>query len=250
MALSELRFFSPTIGKHVGAYVILPDSGKPPYATFYLLHGLSDDYSIWLRRTRIEEYVKNLPLAVVMPDGFRAAYTNHEVGFPFADYMINDVVGTVERHFNVKKSPSARCIGGLSMGGYGALRLGLGFPDVFASVNSHSGALMWGSTPPEARGGAHPTEFELVFGNDPAGTDHDLVALARKAQKKGKLPKIRIDVGTEDFLLDQNRAYTAKLKALKVPHEYQEFAGSHEWNYWDEHVREAIAFHAKNLRLR
>lgn len=250
MALSELRFFSPTIGKQVGAYVLLPDKGTPPYATFYLLHGLSDDYSIWLRRTRIEEYVKDLPLAVVMPDGFRAAYTNHDVGFAYADYMINDVMGTVERHFNVKRDRKARCIGGLSMGGYGALRLGLGFPNLFASVNSHSGALLWGSSPPAARSGAHPTEFQLVFGKSPRGTDHDLIALARHAQKKRKLPRIRIDCGTEDFLIEHNRSYVAKLKAMKIAHEYDEYPGAHDWNYWDTHVREAIAFHAKNLKLK
>lgn len=250
MALTEIRFPAPHLGKQVGAFVILPQTGKPPFATFYLLHGLSDDYSIWLRRTRIEEYVRDLPLAVVMPDGFRGFYTNHETGFAYADYIVKDVIGTVERYFNLKSSRSARCIGGLSMGGYGALRLGLGYPHLFASVTSHSGALMWGTKAPPLRHPDHPTEFELVFGKNPAGTKHDLVHLARMAQKAGKLPKLRIDCGTEDFLLEQNRSFVAKLKAMKVPHEYEEFPGGHEWSYWDLHVREALEFHARNLKLR
>ncbi len=251
MALTELRFFSPTLGKQCAAFVILPDSGKAPYATFYLLHGMSDDYSIWLRRTRIESYLEGLPLAVVMPDGFRGAYTNANVGPAYATYMTKDLIGTVERHFNVKKTRAARCIGGLSMGGYGALRLALGYPELFSSCNSHSGALMWGSMPvSKTRTGPQLSEFELVFGKNPKGSGHDLTKLASDCKKAGKLPKIRIDCGTEDFLLQQNRDYAAHLNHIGVEHEYAEYPGNHNWEYWDLHVREAIAFHARNLKLK
>ena len=243
MPLSEFRFFSRVLGKQAGAYVILPDKGEPPFATFYLLHGLSDDYTVWLRRSRIEEYVKDLPLAVVMPDGFRGAYTNNNAGPAYARYMIEDVVGGVERHFQLRAERSARAIGGLSMGGYGALRLGLGFPKLFSSVNSHSGALLWGSRP------ADGAEFTRVFGASPAGTEHDLLALAARAKKADALPEILIDCGVDDFLFDDNRSFVESLKKMHVPHTYREFPGAHDWNYWDEHVREAIAFHAKNLRI-
>lgn len=253
MALTELRFFSPAIGKQCAALVILPDTGKPPFATFYLLHGLSDDYTIWLRRTRIEEYAKQYALAIVMPDGFRGAYTNANNGPAYATYMTQDLIGTVERHFNVARTRAKRCIGGLSMGGYGALRLALGYPDLFASCNSHSGALMWGSIPPtQARSHQSNTipEFELVFGKDPKGTEHDLMHLAKRAKKQNKLPKLRIDCGHDDFLIQQNRDYTAFLTKQGITHEYEEFPGNHNWDYWDIHIREALAFHAKNLKLK
>jgi len=249
MALIHYHFFSNVLGKQVGATVLLPDS-PGPYATYYLLHGLSDDHTIWHRRTRIEHYVSKLPLAVVMPDGFRGAYTNNDNGPDYADYMIEDVIGSAEKHFNLKKSRSARCIGGLSMGGYGALRLGLGFPDLFCSVNSHSGALLWGSGQVRMAGNRDPDEFLRIFGKKPIGTDHDLLALAKKCQKAGKLPKIRIDCGADDFLIEANRSYIAKLKAMRVPHEYEEFPGVHDWDYWDAHVQQALAFHAKNLKLK
>ncbi len=133
------------------------------------------------------------------------------------------------------------------MGGYGALRLGLGYPDAFASVNSHSGAVMHGaktySKPEQA-------EFKRIFGARPAGSNHDLLMLARKASRAGKLPKIRIDCGTEDFLLADNREFHAKLDAMDVPHEYAEFPGAHNWDYWEIHIQEALAFHARNLRLK
>lgn len=250
MSLCEFRFSSPTLGKHVGTFVILPDTGKPPFATFYLLHGLSDDYSIWLRRTRIEHYASQYPIAIVMPDGFRGAYTNASAGPQYATYMTKDLIGAVERNFNVNPTREARCIGGLSMGGYGALRLALGYPELFASANSHSGALLWGSLPPVRTEADSASEFELIFGADPKGTEHDLQFLAKRCKKQKTLPKIRIDCGTDDFLLDQNRAFIESLKASKVPHQYAEFPGAHNWDYWDIHVREALAFHAKNLKLK
>ncbi len=250
MSLSEFRFFSHTLGKQVSSFVILPDVGTPPFATFYLLHGLSDDYSIWLRRTRIEQYAARYPLAIVMPDGFRGAYTNADNGPQCATYMTADLIGAIERNFNVKPTRDARCIGGLSMGGYGSLRLSLGYPELFSSVTSHSGALMWGSLPPVRTKPTVASEFELIFGADPKGTEHDLQFLAARCKKQKTLPKLRIDCGTEDFLLNQNRTFIESLKSMKIPHQYAEYPGAHNWDYWDVHIQEALAFHARNLKLK
>ncbi len=250
MALSELRFLSRTLGKQVGAFVILPDNAKPPFATLYLLHGMSDDYSIWLRRTRIESYAEKYPIAIVMPDGFRGFYTNADNGPQYATYMTQDLINSIERHYNLKSSRAARCVGGLSMGGYGALRLGLGYPELFASCHSHSGALMYGSAPIAKSRPGQSKEFGLIFGKNPKGTDHDLITLAAGCKKKGKLPKILIDCGQDDFLIQQNRDYSDALTKLGVPHTYAEAPGLHNWDYWDTHIQSALAFHAKNLKLK
>jgi putative tributyrin esterase len=249
MALCEVHWPSKILGKHVGMYVYVPDETKPPFATFYLLHGLSDDYTIWLRRTSIERYATRHNLMIVMPDGFRSFYTDHEQGPPYARYMGEELVSTIERLFPAKRFRASRGVGGLSMGGYGALRLELGFPDVFASATSHSGALMHGSrNRPIAGSSLDESEFRRIFGNKPVGSNHDLLALARKAKSRGKLPKLRIDCGADDFLIEDNRALHAKLGALRIPHEYQEFPGVHSWDYWDMHVQEALEFHAGHLR--
>lgn len=247
MSLCNVQWFSPTLGKQVQSYVILPDGGKGPYATFYLLHGLSDDYSIWQRRTRIESYVEGKPLMVVMPDGFRGFYTNNDRGPAYFKYMTEDLVNFMDKTFPTKKSRNGRCVGGLSMGGYGALRMALGRPDLFASCNSHSGAVMRGSM--KRFGKNEPREFLDIFGRDPIGSDHDLIELAKRTKKGGQLPKIRIDCGTDDFLIQHNRDYHAALDKLGIAHEYEEFPGAHTWDYWDLHVREAIAFHMKNLKI-
>jgi S-formylglutathione hydrolase FrmB len=250
MALVEAHWSSPTLRKKVGTTLLLPDVGKPPFPVFYLLHGLSDDHTIWTRYTRLEQYVRQLPLVVVMPDGFRGFYTDNANGPAYARYIADDLTGFVERHFPVKTTRSARCIGGLSMGGYGALRIALAHPDRYVSANSHSGAVGYGDTFDPKTGSVLPEwEFRNIFGHSPGSTDHDLRHLVRRAKRAKRLPQLLIDCGTEDFLLPHNRKFHDDLTRLKVPHTYREFPGDHNWDYWDQHVRDALDFHCKALRL-
>jgi S-formylglutathione hydrolase FrmB len=246
MALATLNWRSDVLEKWTHCQVLLPERGEPPYATFYLLHGLSDDDSIWLRQTRLEVYARQYPLLVVMPDGYRGFYTNNHHGPAYARHIGEELVTFIERTFPVRRARAARCIGGLSMGGYGALRLALGYPETFASVTSHSGALMHGSRAVPAD---DPGFWRGIFGPSPVGTDHDLLYLARQAQRARRLPKIRLDCGTEDFLLADNREFHDRMKRTGIAHDYIEFPGAHTWDYWDQHVQDALAFHARNLKL-
>jgi S-formylglutathione hydrolase FrmB len=248
MSLCELHWHSNVLRKHVGAYVYIPDDARPPFATFYLLHGLSDDYTIWLRRTSIERYATQHKLIIVMPDGFRGFYTNNASGRDYATYIGEEVVEKIESIFPASRKRTARGIGGLSMGGYGALRIALAYPNTFATAVSHSGAVMHGSrNHPRVGGALDEEEFRRIFGEKPVGTDHDIVALARKAAKK-KLPKLRIDCGVDDQLIGDNRALHSRFTAMRIGHEYEEFPGAHNWEYWDTHVQEALAFQTKHLK--
>lgn len=251
MSLCEIHWSSSVLEKKLGTYVILPDAGTRPFATYYLLHGLSDDHTVWLRRTRIEWYVREMPLIVVMPDGFRGFYTDNADGPAYAKHMAEELVQFVERNFPARRERESRCIGGLSMGGYGALRLGLGYPHLFASANSHSGALMHGGrSGPRPDGPLSTAEFRRIFGDGAAGSPHDLVALARRAKESGQpVPRLLVDCGTEDVLLEDNRAFHGELKRIGIPHDYREFPGTHTWDYWDEHVQDALEFHLRALRL-
>ena len=259
MAWSTVHWRSDILGKQTTTQVLLPDCGKPPYATFYLLHGLSDDSTLWMRRSRIEWYVRDLPLIVVMPDGYRGFYTDNDQGPAYARHIGEELPAFIERTFHAKAERGARAIGGLSMGGYGALRVGLGYPDRFCSVNSHSGAVGWATLEgdagywEEAKRRGWPDEFaaELrrVFGAAPLGTEHDLMTLAKRAKKARSLPKLLLDCGSEDFLIEDNRKFRRDLTAAKIQHLYREFPGAHTWDYWDTHVQEALQFHAENLGL-
>lgn len=250
MPLAHLHFHSHVLGKQVAAEVLLPERGTGPFPVLYLLHGLSDDHTIWLRRTRLEMYVSAAPLIVVMPDGYRGFYTDNEQGPAFGRYIGEELIDTVDRYFPTIRKREGRAIGGLSMGGYGALRTALTYPEKFASANSHSGAVMMGSRSWDLKEHRLPVgEMQRVFGKEPAGTRHDLLHLAREVQRKRKLPKLFLDCGTEDFLLEDNREFHTRLKSLRVPHAYTEHPGAHNWDYWDLHIRDALAFHADVLGI-
>lgn len=259
MAWSTLHWRSDILGKQTTAQVLLPETGTGPFPVFYLLHGLSDDSSLWLRRSRIEWYVRDLPIIIVMPDGYRSFYTKPVAGPDFAQHIGVELPTFIERNFQARPERAARAIGGLSMGGYGALRIGLGFADRFCSVNSHSGAVGWGNfdfklgpAAPASLAGRGPEfmrELASIFGDDPRGTDHDLGLLARRAHAAGNLPKLLLDCGTEDFLIEDNRVFHGDLTKAAVPHIYREFSGAHTWDYWDAHIQDALAFHSQNLSI-
>lgn len=253
MAFARINYFSRSLQKASSVSVIFPDDPavRRPWSTFLLLHGLSDDDTIWMRRTSIERYVEGLPLVVVMPDGGRGWYTNAQVGPAHEDDLIKDVVGLIDRTFPVKAERAGRAIGGLSMGGYGAVKLGLKHHELFASVNSHSGALgiLQDDWRKDGKIKDIAAELERIYGNAAKGGPEDPFGIVERIDH-GRIPALRIDCGKDDFLIEQNRAFHRHLESMHIPHEYEEFPGSHNWPYWDAHVQEAVAFHARNLGIK
>ncbi len=247
MANLTLNYFNPSLGKATSANVLLPDPGIPgPYAVFYLLHGFSDDHTVWQRRTSLERYVAGLPVIVVMPDGGLSFYCDDPDGMKWETAIAVDLVKYVDTLFQTRADRTGRCIGGLSMGGYGAVKLALKHPETFASATSHSGAMGFAHSSWERYASViRINQFKHLYEKSVAGGAEDLFALAEKLDPTLR-PSLRIDCGTEDFLLEDNRNYTAHLKSIGYAHEYEEFPGSHEWGYWDTHVQRAIAFH-RNL---
>jgi putative tributyrin esterase len=246
MALHEIKYFSGALQKATGAFVIHPDPSVPrPYHCMVLMHGLSDDYTIWQRRTSIERYVEGKPLVVVMPDGGRGFYVNALQGYQYLDAIADELPDLMNHWFRID---GKWCTAGLSMGGYGALRIALEHPGLFRSCVSHSGAMMIGNWYPSKQNPRDQSkwddEFLSIFGDVKENSTNDLIKLCQKADP---LPAIRFDCGTEDFLLSQNREFHKQLTDLGIKHEYEEFPGDHNWAYWDKHVQEAITFNLKNL---
>jgi len=245
MAQCEMRWFSQTLQMRVQTTVLIPDDFPPPYSTLYLLHGLSDDHLTWIRMTRLESYASAFPLLIVMPMGFRGFYTDNDAGPAYAQYIGQELVTKIERTFPARPDRISRGLGGNSMGGYGALRIALGFPDRFASAHSHSGALMGGSrNAPASRLGE---EGVRIFGNSPIGAAHDLLHLAENAKAAGRLCHLRLDCGVDDFLFADNQEFHARLAAMNVAHDYLENPGNHDWGYWDQQIRPALKFHTQVL---
>lgn len=242
MAFCEFRYFSSAVGIQTAANVILPNPDIPgPYEVMFLLHGLSDDHTIWSRRTSIERYVEGMPLVVVMPDTHRGFYIDAAQGFAYGKAMGEELPNVIRHYFPVKENGWS--VTGLSMGGYGAFRLALGHPELFRSAVSHSGAVAFGHRE-IVPNDDWSREFHRILGDNPVGGPNDLFNLAESCPD---LPSLRFDCGVDDFLIEDNREFHRFLAKKGIPHEYEEFPGAHTWDYWDVHVQEALAFHRRNL---
>jgi S-formylglutathione hydrolase FrmB len=239
MAFSDLHYNSPALGKQMAAWAILPDV-PGPWPVLYLLHGRGDDHTIWCRRTSIERYAEKWPsLMIVMPDSGRSFSCDAVNGPAYQSAFVNDLVPFIDRTFRTRADRSGRAIGGLSMGGYGAVKLALQFPELFVSAHSHSGGLNWAHSWDDT-----PEETARILGTQLSGGPNDLYRLAAACKNP---PALRIDCGVEDFILDHSREFHAQLDKIGVVHEYAEFPLGHGWDYWDLHIPEALEFHARHL---
>ena len=239
MSLLHIHYASASLHRQSAMYAVLPD-GDGPFSVVYMLHGYSDDYTTWLRRTSIERYAEQFGLMVVMLDGARSYYTDMRGYSDQYEGHILESVRFVDRTFRTVDNPKGRGIGGLSMGGYGAMKLGLKHPALFGSIAAHSGVLDIAAF---FQADSRP-DMAVVFGEtlDP---EDDCFALAAKP---GPKPAIHIDCGADDFLIEHNRRFHAHLDALGVKHVYKEHPGAHNWAYWDEHVPAALRFHRRRMR--
>jgi len=243
--LREESVQSAALGRAMNYRVLVPQNyatSQQRYPVLYLLHGLDGDHTDWTTRTNLAEYTRTLPLIIVMPDGGNSWYTNAaEVPADrYEDYLINDLQSDVARKYRTVNSRYGRAIAGLSMGGYGALKMALKRPAAFAVAGSFSGA--FSITREEGIGARlNATEKERIqriYGaaDGPARRENDVYALAASA-KPGSTPYIYVDCGTTDFLLDDNRQAIAAISKAGLAYEYHEVTGAHSWDYWDRRIR-------------
>lgn len=244
MPFVQCNFFSESLGVCVSTSVILPLSRSPlseqrKHPTLYLLHGMSDDHTIWQRRTSIERYVEDYDLAVVMPAVNRSFYTDMASGSRYWTFVSEELPFISRALFNLSEAREDNFVAGLSMGGYGAFKLALAHPERFSFAASLSGALDIVSMT-RSRDEAWLKEIRLVFGDleKLRGSDHDLLALARKtAKSKTPGPRLYQYCGTEDFLYKDNLKFKAHAEKLGLDLAYDEGPGTHTWKYWDEKIQ-------------
>ena len=255
MALMHVDFFSDVLGMCVNMDVIIPQQTKGqigmegiasdgPYKTMYLLHGMSDDQTIWQRRTSIERYVSKLGLAVVMPTTHLAFYTDTAYGMRYWTF-ISEELPRICREFFPRMSGKREdtLAAGLSMGGYGAWKLGLGASDTFGAAAALSGALDLAEDFRRNQGGERGALFQGIFGDVQRvkGSQNDLFALAeRLVKEKRELPRLYAWCGTEDFLYQDNLRAWEHVKKLGYDLTCGESAGDHQWKYWDEKIQDVL----------
>ena len=246
MAFMHCRLHSKELKKAVEVNVVYPTASGTPDKLLYLLHGLSDDASIWMRRTSVERYAERRNIAVVMPDGGRGFYTDAVSGERYWSYISEELPALMHGIFKLPERRKDTFAAGLSMGGYGALKLGLRCPGRFAAVGALSAVTDVKYRLRAADTEAWRTELRRIFGGGSrlAADGNDLFALAGDATGSGKrLPKIISFCGTEDRLLRDNRKFAAHLRRLNYPEFYAyERPGAHTWEFWDAHITEVLDF--------
>lgn len=241
MIFNELHFFSFALGMCTSVNVLIPqDAGAARFGSdgkkfrvLYLLHGLSDDETIWMRRTSVERYAEQYGVCIVMPRGDRSFYTNLENGSRFYDYISEELPGLMTRFFNVSDRREDNFAAGLSMGGYGALKLVFRSPERYCAAAAFSAVTDWP--------GISQTMFpDLLCKNYVCPPEDDLYQLLEKYPDDLKKPKLFIGCGTEDVMLPESRNFRDALERHGFDVTYKESPGTHSWDFWDEYIRYAL----------
>ena len=249
MAVFSGTIFSQALGKMTHLTVILPHdvsayrrAGGGKARTLILLHGLTDDDSVWTRRTSLERYADEKGLAVLMPDGEESFYTNMAYGPRFFDYVSKELPELGAQMFGLDVNPGSLYIAGLSMGGYGALLCALSDPDRYAGCGAFSSAAdMKGIAKAVASDpdGGMVWMLKSIFGDSMEVPDSgDLFALGRKADSP---LRIFMTCGRQDSLYASNAALRDSLREnAQLQVEWDEWDGVHEWGFWDESIRKFL----------
>ncbi len=254
MAFCQCNFFSPTLcfGTDLNVFIPTPNSDEllnqknsdyftdgVRFPVLYLLHGGYGDYTDWGRLTSVERYAQEHKLAVVMPSASNSFYQNMRYGSNYLDYLLDEVPRFVNKMFPVSQKREHTYVAGLSMGGYGAVKLALERPEKFAAAISLSGALDVEALTAAVRGGGLKAPFDLE--NIINLENADLFQLAKKRMGEGKaLPRIFVSCGTEDFVYPINQSALKKFQEAGVPVTYEEHPGIHDWDYWDTHIQRGL----------
>jgi S-formylglutathione hydrolase FrmB len=256
MILNEVNFFSETLGLRSTMYVLLPqrtladarNKRTRKYRTLYLLHGHSDDHTAWMRWSSIEKYAEGLNLAVVMPAVHLSFYTDMAHGPAYWQFISEEVPTLARDMFSLSAARQDNFVAGLSMGGYGAFKLALSYPDRFAAAASLSGAVDISEVVrPKKQDPLNKewlVEMRNVFGDlrKVPGSKHDLFRLAKETARGSVKPRLYQCCGTEDFLIADNRRFRDAVRKLPLDLTYEEGPGIHEWAYWDKMIQNVLAW--------
>ncbi len=246
MNVATIQLRSQALERTVTFTVLLPNPaivGPGPYDVLVQLHGYHDDHTAWLYKSRLWNYAEKLPLIVVLPDGQNGWWSNFGRGRMFEDMVAVDIRNYVLTMFPTRQG-NRWAIGGLSMGGFGAIRLGLKHPGKFCSIFAHSSKI---AAPEDEFVWSDPRWSQTL--QDELRTDLDCYRWANEADRQ-ILPRLSFDCGTEDFLLEDNRRFHAYLEQIDLPHTYTEYPGEHTWDYWDTHIQTALRQHADVLGIK
>ncbi len=259
MAVGKFQFFSDSLCRPAEFHIVLPNDvpvemtkENPHFAretkTLLLFHGYNGIATDWAYNARLLDMAGAYNLAIVCPDGENSFYLDGpQTGRKYCTYVGKELPEYVRRTFGLSDRREDTLVGGFSMGGFGALHTGLAYPETFCGIFALSSALIMhevaGMIPGSDNGVANYDYYRLMFGEPEKllTSENNPEELVRRiCASKGEFPKIFMACGTDDFLLEENRAFHAFLEEMKVPVEYREGEGNHNFAFWNEYAWAAL----------
>ena len=245
MSLIQADFLSETLHMYVGVNVILPVPRDPNaplnnLPVLYLLHGMSDDFTAWQRKTAVERYALENNLAVVMPNGGMSCWENMAHGGAYRDFICDELPRRIRAWFPISADRDRNFIAGCSMGGLGAFRIGLDQPEAYSVIGAFSSPHF----EYRCEAPANAAMLERVYGGDIDPHDAEIEANAR-AVAGGALPvRVFQTCGDRDLLYDEIHASRDFLASLggSLTLRFETLPGRHDWALWDEALRRFIEF--------
>lgn len=255
----EYKLESKLMARQMPYNLIVPEGYDAPsnksnkYAVIYLLHGLTGHYDNWASKTKLAEYAVKYQFILVMPEGDNGWYSDSisNANDKYESYIVKELIPEIDKNFRTIPERNRRFIAGLSMGGYGSIKFGLKYPQMFSLVGSFSGALGAASFN-EKNAGAIGKSIDAIFGDEMNENrkSNDIFKMVKEISPESikTLPYIYLDCGTEDFLYQNNRDFSALLSEKKIPHEFRELPGKHDWVFWNSQVDEFLRLADKHIK--
>ncbi len=257
MAYVQVNFYAEQLKRNVTFSALIPndvpkafrgEQFNTPMKTLYLLPGYSGNYHDWMINAALQDLSNQYHLAIISVAGENSFYLDHKAeGFKYGAYVGEELVAYTRELFGLSDKREDTYIGGFSMGGFGAIRNGLKYHETFSKVVALSSALITREVskmqPGSHNGMANYEYYEMVFGETAhvLETENDPEYLVKTLMAKGeKLPEIYMACGSEDFLIEPNRAFANFLKEQKAPAVYEEAPGVHDWNFWKPYIERGI----------
>ncbi len=253
-------FPSPALGGEMAYSVYLPPGFRTDadrYRVLYLLHGTRGSERDWPGNGGVQETADRLinagtikPTIIVMPDGRTSWYVDSaELGGPgnFERAIDPDVVAMIDRAYPTIPTRAGRAIAGLSMGGYGALRLALMHPERYGAVAAISPALWVRVTPETVPDERYDRVFQGAFGRpfDPrrfvAANPMSLLATMTRGRDA---PAIYLAAGHDDYpgIVADTEQFHAALRAAGIASEFHMVDGRHDWGLWSRQLEPLLRF--------
>lgn len=246
MAVINASVLSAELGRHVSVTAVLPHDQKTPpdrgFPVLYLLHGRTDDAHSWLYRSNIERYAVGRGIAVIMPDIALSYGINEANGKNWFSFVSDELPKLMCEMFRLSFSRGDTFIGGVSMGGYAALRIALLCPERYAGCIAISAACDIEQSILSDCHNGNEGVWRAILGeklNLPKSLD--IYRLIEESRSYVSVcPKFYIACGKDDPLFEQNLRLKDVLDANRVDYTFEQAGASHEWGFWDVAIQRGI----------